>query len=249
MDDDRWPWFEEQIQGKELDYHWFIVDWHTCRNDTRISIAQEGGRLAGALLIFRGRICQMRGESQAAEALLAMVGEGVTEMVMPLEWVDLMPARLKVKRMEEILLMSLEKGSERLIFVREPERLGPWDLNDLVALLHEADRITWGEVTAASLADSVATGAWYGIRQNGRVVAVAGSWMKGDPKHVNIVAVSKQFRGHGYARSVLSRLLEDIFQESDKALINVRADNMPALRAYKALGFVPRLTYCRAIMV
>ena len=248
MDDEGWPSFLSHIKGMELDYHWFIADWVSCRADTRIWTALDHGMLAGAMLLFKGRVCQIRGGRSAAAAFMDILGDGVMEVVLPRDCGDLVKDRFNVKRSEDIILMHLEKGKERLVQTGEPVRLGPTDVDDIIKLMRGADPLNWGEMTTGGINSWVTGGVWYGQRDEGRLVAVAGSWFLGEAKMVNIVAVDEHHRGRGLAKSVLSRLLFDIFQASGMALIHVRADNEPAIRAYRAVGYLPCAEYRRILI-
>lgn len=204
--------------------------------------------MLGAMLLFKGKICQIRGGSAAAQKLMGALTDGLHEAVVPLGCGDLIEARFPVRRSEKILLMCLKKGSERLYEGSEPDRLSVKDVEDIVALMRMADPATWGDVTIDGIRGLVAMGVWYGIHRDGRLIAVAGSWFKGEAKVVNIVAVDEHQRGKGLGRIVLSRLLRDIFEVSDTALIHVRSDNGPALSAYRSVGYLPHAEYQRIVI-
>jgi ribosomal protein S18 acetylase RimI-like enzyme len=247
LDDEGWPWFLDQIAGQELDYYWFIVDWTNWREHSRIWVAEDHGALQGAMLVFKGRVCQLRGVPSAGKELLRHLGDDATEAVLSIECKDILPERFKVRRTEDIYLMQLGRGKENLVQAFDTVRLGIDDIDEVRDLMRAADPVTWGEITSEGLKDWITTGVWYGIRKEEKLAAVAGTWFKGDAIIVNIVAVAEPFRNKGMGRTVLSRLLKDIFQRTDLALIHVRVENGPAIRAYTATGFVPHKTYRRII--
>jgi len=61
--------------------------------------------------------------------------------------------------------------------------------------------------------------------------------------NIGVVATDEHYRGRGYATSIVSALVQEIFQRSPVALIHVIADNSPAVRAYTNVGFKPYRTY------
>lgn len=61
--------------------------------------------------------------------------------------------------------------------------------------------------------------------------------------NINIIATHKDFRNRGYATTIVSSLVEEIFREHDKALIHVLRDNTPARHVYEKVGFRPFRSY------
>jgi ribosomal protein S18 acetylase RimI-like enzyme len=45
------------------------------------------------------------------------------------------------------------------------------------------------------------------------------------------------YRGRGYATAVTSAVTAELLRFCDQAVLNVRADNPPALQAYRKLGY------------
>ncbi|MDH5461093.1 MAG: GNAT family N-acetyltransferase, partial [Candidatus Bathyarchaeota archaeon] len=60
---------------------------------------------------------------------------------------------------------------------------------------------------------------------------------------VGVVATHEEHRNRGYATSIVSRSVEEILDRLPLAMIYVSADNPPAIRAYKKVGFKPYKTY------
>jgi GNAT superfamily N-acetyltransferase len=79
----------------------------------------------------------------------------------------------------------------------------------------------------------------------GRLARVAGQpagvlWWHANPQDiwVNLVATRLPFRGRGVAGEMLRRCVEDAYGRGARCVvINVAADNLPALRLYRRLGF------------
>jgi ribosomal protein S18 acetylase RimI-like enzyme len=88
--------------------------------------------------------------------------------------------------------------------------------------------------------EAVAAGIYYGIRRGTRLIAAAGTHVIGPD--VGIAAVGnvythREYRGQGLAKVVTSAVTAELLRECDTIVLNVRADNPPALSAYRALGY------------
>lgn len=120
----------------------------------------------------------------------------------------------------------------------QAERLVPADIADLNRL--------YGLGFAGWLpADSVANGVYYGVRIAGRLVAAAGTHVvssEGRIAAVGNVMTHTDFRGRGFAKQTTSAVTQELLQVCEEVVLNVRADNPPAIAAYRALGY---RDYCR----
>ena len=88
--------------------------------------------------------------------------------------------------------------------------------------------------------EAVAAGIYYGVRRGTRLIAAAGTHVIGPG--VGIAAVGnvythREYRGQGLAKVVTSAVTADLLRECDTVVLNVRADNPPALALYRALGY------------
>jgi len=87
---------------------------------------------------------------------------------------------------------------------------------------------------------AVAEGVYRGIRRNGRLVAAAGTHVIGRRERIAVVGnvlTASGFRGAGYARATTSAVTEELLGYCDDVVLNVRADNPVAVRAYASLGY------------
>lgn len=113
------------------------------------------------------------------------------------------------------------------------QRLAPPDIVDLNRL--------YGLGFAGWLpADSIANGVYYGVRIAGRLVAAAGTHVvspEGRIAAVGNVMTHADFRGRGFAKQTTSAVTQELLRTCDDVVLNVRADNPPALAAYRALGY------------
>jgi ribosomal protein S18 acetylase RimI-like enzyme len=84
-------------------------------------------------------------------------------------------------------------------------------------------------------------GNFYGIRKEGKLVAMSGERMK-VPGHTEISAVCThpEHTGHGYAAALMTCVVRGILDREEVPFLHVRGDNGRAIELYKRLGFAER---------
>ena len=84
-------------------------------------------------------------------------------------------------------------------------------------------------------------GDYVGIRDDGKLVAMAGERLK-VPGHTEVSAVCThpEYGGKGYARLLMSEIMQRIRNRGEKPFLHVRCDNTRAIELYKKLGFSTR---------
>ena len=81
-------------------------------------------------------------------------------------------------------------------------------------------------------------GDFVGVKQAGRLVAMAGERMKLTGfTEVSGVCVHPHHRGHGYAAGLMSLVAEKILGRGETPFLHVYDDNAPAISIYEALGY------------
>jgi GNAT superfamily N-acetyltransferase len=92
-------------------------------------------------------------------------------------------------------------------------------------------------------------GTFYGIFEAGRLLAMAGKRMH-LPGYVEVSAVCTHpdARGRGYARLLMSRVMEEIVKEGKTPFLHSFADNYGAIRVYESLGFALRQRFELAVV-
>jgi ribosomal protein S18 acetylase RimI-like enzyme len=84
-------------------------------------------------------------------------------------------------------------------------------------------------------------GVYYGMRVNGRLIAAAGTHVISPAARLAVVGnvlTHTDFRGRGFATAVTGAVTAELLRTCDQVVLNVRADNPPAINAYRRLGYV-----------
>lgn len=88
---------------------------------------------------------------------------------------------------------------------------------------------------------TIEMGRYFGIRQNGALVAMAGQRVHLTGYcEVSAVCTHPDWRGKGYARRLNSILVNAIWEEGKVPFLHVVPDNTSAYRVYESLNFVKR---------
>lgn len=88
--------------------------------------------------------------------------------------------------------------------------------------------------------EAIANGVYYGVRGAGRLIAAAGTHVispEGKLAAVGNVMTHADFRGRGFAKLTTSAVTQELLRMCNEVVLNVRADNPPAIAAYRALGY------------
>ena len=118
-------------------------------------------------------------------------------------------------------------------YLGAPVRLLPSEIRDL-------NRLYSLGLTSWLPAETIANGVYYGVRVGGLLVAAAGTHVVSSSARlaaVGNVMTHREYRGRGFAKMVTSAVTQELLRTCDQVVLNVRADNPPALAAYRALGY------------
>jgi predicted GNAT family acetyltransferase len=123
--------------------------------------------------------------------------------------------------------------------------LGPDDVPEMLALV---------ELTKPGpfRLRTIELGTYIGLRQSGRLVAMAGErlWID-DFREVSAVCTHPDVQGRGYARALIARVVNRMMRAGQTPILHVESANKRAIDLYLALGFVPRtelsLLYARRV--
>jgi ribosomal protein S18 acetylase RimI-like enzyme len=231
--------FWDHVNRSPLDHYWFILDWRFQRPDTRIFMAMEDELIEGMMLIFENAVVQLRGSREAVKALLGRLDAKTVELTAPVDCRDIVSQHYKDPAAYELMLMHMEKGQERPQISHKPERLLSGDSEGVARVVMEANYEWWDDVTAERVRKSFEKNLWVGIKRDGRVVAVGGARYEEIGCNIGIVATDEAYRNQGFATSIVSALVKEIFRTHTKALIHVLTTNKPAVHVYSKVGFRP----------
>jgi ribosomal protein S18 acetylase RimI-like enzyme len=95
-------------------------------------------------------------------------------------------------------------------------------------------------------AAAVAEGVYFGVRIRGQLVAAAGTHVVSREVGIGVVGnvlTHRDFRGRGLAKTTTSAVTQELLRTCDLVVLNVRADNAPAIAAYRALGYQDHVTF------
>jgi ribosomal protein S18 acetylase RimI-like enzyme len=119
-------------------------------------------------------------------------------------------------------------------------RLTPQDADDLRRLYSESYPGNWFDLRMLQM------GHYFGLREAGRLVSVAGVHVYSERYGVaavgNIVT-HPACRNRGYATQVTARLCQSLLQKVRHIGLNVKIDNAPAVACYRKLGFESVTSY------
>jgi predicted GNAT family acetyltransferase len=88
------------------------------------------------------------------------------------------------------------------------------------------------------------TGRYIGIRDGGRLIAMAGERMRMDGHvEVSAVCVHDEYRGRGLASRLIKLVRQDIEVQGDAAFLHVFSSNLSAIALYEHLGFELRQVF------
>ncbi len=116
------------------------------------------------------------------------------------------------------------------------------DVPEMVRLAAETDPGPFGP-------NSHLTGRWFGVRRDGRLVAMAGERMRVEGfGEVSGVCVDPAARGEGLGAAVTLAAAHGIRERGDRPMLHVRHGNDRAHRLYRRLGFEVRRMVVVAVL-
>jgi ribosomal protein S18 acetylase RimI-like enzyme len=105
------------------------------------------------------------------------------------------------------------------------------DAAEMAALADHAQPGPWGPTTHRY-------GPFFGIRENGRLLAMAGQRMlMPGMAEVSGVATWEDCRGRGYARALIGHVMRAMAARGETPFLHSYADNAGAIALYESLGF------------
>jgi RimJ/RimL family protein N-acetyltransferase len=215
------------------DFFWPFTTWYGWEDD---------GELKEVAMIYTSRtLPTLVGVSQQPEVMRALLGETIP-LLPDLFYAHLSPgvehAFFRTHVLESHGLhykMALRDAARvRDIDCSQATQLTARDSVDLVRLYQESHPGNWFDLRALE------TGQYFGLRQDGRLVSVAGVHVYSERYAVaalgNIVT-HPAYRRRGYARQVTACLCRSVLHKVGHVGLNVKANNDAAVACYTGLGF------------
>jgi ribosomal protein S18 acetylase RimI-like enzyme len=202
----------------------------------RFGVAFDGSDVVAVVMEYRGISPQPLFVMGAAAGVSAILREvirprityvGVTPQVLPG-----LRRHYRLDAPAPMVRMAVGRDSFRPV-PGEAVRLDRGDTRHLNRL--------YGLGVAANLPEAaVAAGTYYGVRRGTRLIAAAGTHVIS--RQYGVAAVGnvfthREYRGQGFAKVVTSAVTAELLEDCDTVVLNVRADNPPALAAYRTLGY------------
>ncbi|MFX1479218.1 MAG: GNAT family N-acetyltransferase [Promethearchaeota archaeon] len=230
--------FYDYMKNNFAEYFFFHVDYVQYPESTKIYMAlDDEEKVQGMVLIWKDRRIQLRGSIVSLEFLLSgkkYKPRSITGFDTHRELITKFFPGYK----KEIALyrMGMKKGDQKDFEKYTFQKLTESYREEITSLMRIADPIYWGSSEPEDiLIDESNT--WYGIVKEKELICIVGIWKYEIIGYITIVGTHPNFWNQGYASSLISSSLKDLFQEKNQCFITVRVDNPPAVHTYKKLGF------------
>jgi len=204
---------------------------------TRHAHLAQGGALARRYPPAISRIAALAGDGAghvaALESLVA-VGE---EIGTAGPFVPMLPPNWETVSEAQLVQMVRAERTALPVGNVEVTVLDADDVPEMLALVETAKPGPFRPRT-------IELGTYFGIRENGRLVAMAGerTWV-GNCREVSAVCTHPSVEGRGFARALVARVVNRMLRAGETAFLHVRNTNVRAMRIYRALGFRRRVEY------
>jgi RimJ/RimL family protein N-acetyltransferase len=197
--------------------------------------------VAAALLveIMPFRPCFAMGGSDGLASIFHELREPRLILAVPPRGRPAIEQTYRFERVDVMRRMAVAAASFRPRAPERPSRLGPGQLEDLVELYGEASRSYF---TRERLAREI----YFGIYDGSRIVSAAGTHVRSAEAGIAAVGNVLTRLGHrdrGLATSVTSAVTEAALAEHRDVVLNVRQENVPAIRVYERLGYQTHATF------
>jgi len=203
---------------------------------TRWGAAWRGDELVSVALEYAGLSPQpvfVMGSAEGIEAILRDLIRPRAAYVAALpESLRAIAATYRVDPGPQMVRMWVDRTTFRP-YPADVRRLLPVEIGELNRL-YQLGFAAWLPSSA------IAEGVYYGLRVNGKLVAAAGTHVVSHEARLAVVGnvlTHADYRGRGYAKAVTGAVTAELLRSCDQVVLNVRADNPPALQAYRRLGY------------
>lgn len=203
---------------------------------TRWGAAWEGDDLVAVGLEYTGPTPQplfVMGSLEGIEAVLRdVIRPRAAYIAARTEMLPAIETLYRVDPGGEMVRMWVDRARFRP-YPATVQRLLPVEIGELNRL-YQLGFASW--LPASAINDGV----YYGLRVNGQLVAAAGTHVVSPSARLAVVGnvlTHVDYRGRGFATAVTGAVTAELLRACDQVVLNVRADNPPAINAYRRLGF------------
>jgi ribosomal protein S18 acetylase RimI-like enzyme len=203
---------------------------------TRWGVAFDEGEPVAVVLEYRGLSPQplfvMGDPAGVASILRDVIRTRVAFLASKPETIPAVRQQYRLEAPAEMMRMHVDRDAFRPV-LGDAVRLDQGDTRHL-------NRLYELGLNSFLPAEAVAAGIYYGVRRGTRLIAAAGTHVIS--RQFGIAAVgnvytNREYRGQGFGKVVTSAVTADLLQEVEQVVLNVRADNPPAVALYEALGY------------
>lgn len=211
--------------------------------DSEFYGACRDGQIVSLLLIYRGlepSVLSAFGEPEGVRAIFeAFPPPGEVYYLFPLEMDGLLSEHYQRYEVKREWRMVLDPAAFAVPPSEGVARIQPEQADLLSGLYRHA--AAPGEQIAAFNPWQIAHGTFYGVWQDGELVATAGTHVWSSTEGVTAIGnvfTRPDYRGRGYATQCTAAVAADALSAGlDTIVLNVREDNDPAIHVYEKLGF------------
>jgi ribosomal protein S18 acetylase RimI-like enzyme len=209
---------------------------------TRWGLAWDGDEPIALVLEYNGPTPQplfLMGRQDGLEAVLRdLIRPRLAYVAVPPAVVPAIRSAYRVDPGPTMVRMWVDQARFRP-YPATVQRLLPAEIGDLNRL-YQLGFASWLPPS------TVADGVYYGMRVNGMLVAAAGTHVISHGARLAVVGnvlTHVDFRGRGFATAVTGAVTAELLRSCDQVVLNVRADNPPALNAYRRLGYAEHMRF------
>jgi ribosomal protein S18 acetylase RimI-like enzyme len=209
---------------------------------TRWGVAFDDRSLVATVMEYRGISPQplfVMGDPDGVAAILRdVIRTRIAYLATKADVVPAVRAYYRVDAPAPMVRMAVDRASFVPV-VGDTARLDQGDTQHL-------NRLYRLGITSYLPQPAVASGIYYGVRRGTRLIAAAGTHVisrQWGIAAVGNVYTDRDYRGQGLAKVVTSAVTAELLRDVDTVVLNVRADNPPALAVYAALGYRPHVEF------
>jgi ribosomal protein S18 acetylase RimI-like enzyme len=209
---------------------------------TRWGVALDGDAPIAVVLEYNGPTPQplfaMGREDGVAVILRDLIRPRIAYVATPATLIPAIETAYRVDPGPAMVRMWVDRAHFRP-YPATVQRLLGAEIGDLNRL-YQLGFASW--LPSAAISDGV----YYGLRVNGQLVSAAGTHVVSGAARLAVVGnvlTHADYRGRGFATAVTGAVTADLLRTCDQVVLNVRADNPPALSAYRRLGYMEHVRF------